>query len=261
MTECCKCGVSGERARLFDAIGDEGVVQICEKCSFGTSMPIIRKPTDFQIKKAEKKQTVYEKLAGTAGIDVQKHQVAISGVKTNDRLEKQETSLRDIVDRNLEMNLPEKPAPNPNLVDNFHWILMRARRKRKLTQFQIAKELTEPITAIKMAEQGILPEDNYQLLSKLESFFGVNLMKREIVKRPIQEKPKRLGFDADATKTLTISDLKEMDKGHEEEIFAQEPTSVEEGVEDINLINQEIVDIEDVEDISKEDIDDLIHKK
>lgn len=263
MAECFKCGVSGERARLFDAIGDEGIVQICEKCSFGTSIPVIRKPTDFQIKKAEKTQTVYEKLAGVAGIDVKKHQGAIYNPKTNYDLDKQDTSLRDIVDRNFNMNLPEKSAPDPNLIDNFHWVIMRARRSKKLTQFQFAKELAEPIAAIRMAEQGILPEDNYKILHKIENFLGINLMRREIVKMPIQEKFKEIGFDKSTTRALTISDIKRMNKEREEDVFTQEPTLIEEGIEDINLINQDIIDIdeEDLEGVSEDESEGLIFKR
>ncbi len=223
MVECFKCGVSGDKARLFDAISDEGIVKICEKCSFGEDMPIIRRPTTFQLKETEKKKTVYEKLAGRQGINVQQHQEAISSAKTKELLDKQEISLRDIVDRNFQMNLPEKSRSNPNLVDNFHWLIMRARRKRKLTHSQFARELAESVTAIKMAEQGILPEDDYKLLSKIESFLGIKLIKREIVERTIKEQPKRLGFDADTSKTLTISDLKEMKQEHEAEIFKENP--------------------------------------
>ena len=71
--------------------------------------------------------------------------------------------------------------PRPDLVDNFHWLIMIERRKRKLTQEQLAKEIGESETVIKMAEQGFLPEDDYKIITKLESFLGVKIRKLKTI--------------------------------------------------------------------------------
>ena len=39
--ECAKCGISSDRALLFDAIAGKGIVKICKKCSFDEHLPII----------------------------------------------------------------------------------------------------------------------------------------------------------------------------------------------------------------------------
>jgi len=147
MEECFKCGVSSVRARLFDAISDEGIVKICEKCSFEEHMPIIRRPTTFQLKESERKQTVYEKLSRAAGIKTPE------ATDSSFSKLKEEVTLREIVDRKYQENLPKESAPRPEMIDNFHWIIMRARRMKKLTQAQFAKEIGESEAAIKMAEQ------------------------------------------------------------------------------------------------------------
>ncbi len=212
INECFKCGISGEKALLFDAISNEGIVKICKKCSFEEDIPIIRKPTDFQLKESETKQTIYERLSNAAGIKNKKDD------KTVELLKKQETTLRDIVDRNFDMNLKQKPEQRLDLVDNFHWIIMRIRRLKKMTQSQLAKAIAEPEAAIKKAEEGIIPEGNYQFINKLENCLGIRLLKKEFIKKT-EEKPTEIRFDPITTKSLTIADLRGMKEKHEAEIF------------------------------------------
>ncbi len=59
---------------------------------------------------------------------------------------------------------------NPfGMVDNFHWIIMRARRARKLTQKQFAEAIEESEEAIKMAEKGVLAKNDLVLVNKIEN--------------------------------------------------------------------------------------------
>jgi len=231
MAECYKCGISGNEARLFDAITKEGIFKICNKCLGEEDIPVIRKPTTFQLKESEKPPTVYERLSRVAGISSEEHKEKFSRAHDEKKqlLEKQETTLREIVDRNYEEKIKdqkkeeagqfqEKPK-RADLIDNFHWILMRARRRKKLTQEQLANEIAESKTAIEMAEKGILPEDDYRLVNKLEVFLGVRIIKPEA--RPEPAKPK-FGLDENTTKELTISDLKEMKSEIETKKMSQE---------------------------------------
>ena len=61
MDECFFCGVSGEKVRLFQAIGDEGIIFVCENCAYDEDIPIIRKPTTFQLKNSEKLEDKIQK--------------------------------------------------------------------------------------------------------------------------------------------------------------------------------------------------------
>jgi len=227
---------------LFDAVSDEGIIKICEKCSNEESIPVIRRPTTFQLKESERRHSVYEKLSRASGIELS---------EINSSLDRrQEATMREIVERNLEGKVPKEVGPRPEMVDNFHWIIMRARRFRKLTQEQLAREIGESGAAVAMAEKGILPEDDYRLVDKLERYFGVNLVRDEFAKEiRASEKPKRLSFDIPSSKNLTIADLKQMKKEKEtgikkEEVFEEEPG-----------------DIKEVEGLSKEDMDKIIFKK
>lgn len=269
MMECFECGISGDKAVLFDAISDKGIVKVCEKCSFEGDIPIIRKPSIFKLKESERKQTVYERLSHVAGINKEK-------VLENKELKKQERSLREIIDRSFESQFKEAESYN-NLVNNFHWIIMRARRLKKLTQEQLANAIGEPGTAIKMAEKGVLPENYLSLIKKLEDDLGVKLIKRDFVPEK-KEKPRELVVDAEllgkpqnifeeeTAKSLTISDLKEMKERRESKILEksfEEDYVLNEDVTGENEEKPEFVekkqDKEDSkQDLSKEDIDKIL---
>lgn len=237
--ECFICCVSDKKARLFEAISfkDKGIIRICESCSKRENIPLIRRPTTFQLKEAEKSPTqkVYDML-----LSARKHQYDFKRIKAKEFEKKREdVNLRKIVDRNYEKFIPLEKMPRPDLIDNFHWVIMRARRLKKLTQEQLARELSESEAAIKMAEQGILPEDDYRLVSKIESFLGINLRKitekkpdeiRESVREKIYEIPEEtparvIKFDPVMAKNITIADLRRM---KEEVSEGKEPDNSEE---------------------------------
>ena len=208
--ECSICGKSEEDVRLLDAISPEGVVKICGSCAKSENMPILRRPTTFQLKEAEKKFRVYETLSSRRE---QAKEQSKGDEKKNEK-EKLEITLKEIANRNYEKTISEEKKLRPDLVDHFHWIIMRARRMKKLTQEQLAKEISESTAAIKMAEKGILPEDDYRLVNKLESFLGIKIAKDKSKARikEFQEKiPARvLKFDKSTMQNLTIADLKKI---------------------------------------------------
>ena len=211
MEECFKCGISEDKVLLFDAICDEGVMKICSKCSEKEDIPIIRKPTESQLRDSERRRSIYERLSGKQIEPVRKEKL---------KIERTPTSMRELVDRSYTDRAPKKREPRPDLIDNFHWVIMRARRSKKISQAQLAKEIDESEAAIKMAEQGILPKDDYILVNKLERNLGIKLIRKEAeeVIKKIQP-PKKLSFDPFSSRRLTIGDLKEMKQKHESEIL------------------------------------------
>ncbi len=66
--ECFKCGISDQKAALYDVITREGLIKLCDSCSRREDSPIIRKPTVFQLKEIERKPTTYERLSKMAGL-------------------------------------------------------------------------------------------------------------------------------------------------------------------------------------------------
>ena len=221
--ECFNCGVSGDRIRLFDAVSGRGIVKICERCSSEERLPIIRKPTTFQFEELEKKSSVYERLSRSAGIEPMEEK------PEKKELEKIEATLKEVADKNYEQKIQEKPEPRSDLVDNFHWIIMRVRRLKKLTQEQLAKAISEPEIAIEMAERGILPEGDYRLVKKLENYLGIRLVKEESVKKKYEgsldelsfENNEKISFDPTGSQNLTIADLKKMKEEREAKILGE----------------------------------------
>jgi len=201
MNECFRCGVSGEKVRLYNAISRKGIVKVCSECASIEKIPIIRQPTENQIEDSKRQKSVRDMLAG---------------VNRGKALAGREISLRELVDRNLKERLAKQPS---DLIDNFQWTIQRVRRNRKITREQFARGIGESEATVRMLESGILPNNDYKIIGKTESFLGVNLKKAGTSKLQginKNEALKKIGFDRDSTNRLKIADLREMKKRQEE---------------------------------------------
>ncbi len=188
MAECFKCGVSDEKAILFDAISSKGIVNVCRRCSIVEEIPIIRTPKQEDENKPKLQSNVARNLYA--------------------RPQKQEdATLRNIVERNFKQNLKEDFSLKNSLIMNFHWVIMRARRARKMTQEQLAKALREPEIAIKTLEIGYVPEKSLLLIKKIEQYLGIRLRKPE---KGANDAIIRTDFNS--IQDAKISDLKEIPK-------------------------------------------------
>lgn len=176
MEECLKCHRSEREVRLFDVIYENEVVKMCERCAILEEIPIIKRPTTSQLKETEKNYSVYQRLKRMAGLEKKedKHEESIL-----DRIRK--------LDENPELEMPEEESTN--LVHNFHWYIMRARRNKGLSQRQLAWALGESEAAIKMLERGELPGEPKILIKKLEQFLQVKL--RERTEKEIKEEKEK----------------------------------------------------------------------
>lgn len=65
------------------------------------------------------------------------------------------------------------------LIDNFHWDIVKIRKSRNLSRKQLADAIGFKEEDIKMVENGRLPEDNFFLVNKLEGFLKINLRKNK----------------------------------------------------------------------------------
>ena len=201
MNECFRCGVSGEKVRLYDAISSKGVVKICSDCNSIERLPIIKRPTTDQIADSQKQKSVRDMLGG---------------MNRGKLMAGREMSLRELVDKNLKERLAKQPS---DLIDNFHWTIQRIRRNRKITREQFAKGINESEATVRMLEQGILPNNDYKIISKVENYLGVSLKKQGasgVFETKTKEHLRRLAFDRDSASHLKIADLKEMKKRQEE---------------------------------------------
>jgi ribosome-binding protein aMBF1 (putative translation factor) len=252
--ECFKCGADGSKVRMFDAISGLGIVHICERCSKEEGLPLIKRPTTEQLKRAESNTPVRKVLEEMSGNKISNQKIYERDKKL---LEKEEITLRELVEKKYE-NTPKKSLPRPDLIENFHWVIMRARRSRKVSHKQLARAISESEAALQMAERGILPEDDNKLVHKLENYLGIKLVKD---KSPFSVKKEEsfslnkenlkesyLMFDPYASKRITISDLQEIKKKKQEQ-------------EEIEEINENFPEEEILEDLTSEEIDKIIFRK
>ena len=172
---CARCNVNGDEVRLFDAVYEGRIGSLCERCSIIENIPIIKKPAASQLRDSEKGIGVYSRMKRLAGIKDSK---------------KEETFFRE--DRLKELNehpnleIPEKN--NLNLINHFHWEIMKNRRRKGLSQKQLAEHLGESEIVIQMLEKAKLPERAEQLIKKIEQFLQIKLTKISDTERFLQTK-------------------------------------------------------------------------
>lgn len=172
---CVRCSISGNDVRLFDAIYEGKMESICERCSIIENIPIIKKPSSSQLKESEKAPGVYDRMKRMSGIrDIKKEETFF----IDDKL--------DELEKMPELELPEREKLN--LIEHFHWHIMKNRRKKGLTQEQLAKAIGESEIVIIMMEKGKLPENAEVVLRKLEQFFQFKLKKISEREKLLKEK-------------------------------------------------------------------------
>ncbi len=272
MAECFKCGVSDEREKLFDAVSGKGVVKICRNCAREENLPLVQ---PVELNKPEKTRSVYERLSDMAKIDPEKHRSMLlekakqdsMGKYNYNRERRKETTLKNVIDSNYQKN---KPQPRTDLVPNFHWVIMRARRAKKLTQKQLAENIGEPETSIVNAENGVILNNSDTLIRKLENYFNIKILNTENAytsssnnllmagSKEARERFEKEGkFDRETSENLTISDLQEIDKksdsGSKKGLFSFFRRKKEK--------SQEEKSEEDKQEISDEEADKILFSK
>ncbi|MBI2628924.1 hypothetical protein HYW74_02485 [Candidatus Pacearchaeota archaeon] len=182
--KCMLCGSNSGESGLIDAIDGREIIKLCENCASKNNFPLIRKPTQEQINRANRFYGVRDRLMVNRP-DLK--QIAVRKETPEDK------ELKRVISENAKLQKYE------DLVDNFHWHIQQGRRMRKLSQKQLAEMIAEPEVVISMAEQGKLPEDYNRVISKLEQFLKVKLKKQE--DKPVseteqnQEQSEEEGFD------------------------------------------------------------------
>jgi len=167
MQSCDICGITSTEVRIFDAVYELRMSSLCERCSIIENIPIIKKPNPEQLKESETIR-VSDKMRDLSGI--RKPEEPKTFFK--------EDSLKEL-DNNPNLELPEKESLN--LINNYHWEIMKQRRRRGQSQKQLAESLGESEVAIQMIEKSKLPENSKRIINKLEQIFQVDL----IIKEPV----------------------------------------------------------------------------
>jgi len=206
MEMCFKCNAPETKALLFDAVLPEGIRKICGKCSSTENIPIMN---DKFMYNKQKQPTVYERMKRISGISPEKR----------DDSERKETEkvLSQMVDSNFERRFKDDINLKKNLVENFHWVILRGRRAKHLSQEQLAYNIKVPLRAIQLIEKGLVPERS-EILDKIENYLGVIIRKQQenIISKKSEEE-----LILEKIHDLTIADLKEMKKKKEGEMWEE----------------------------------------
>lgn len=281
MEKCFRCGITSEETRLFDAIAEEGIVKACKECIDREGLPVVKKPSLDQLKESEDRVSVRDKLSMMAGIESRKDsQGKGEYVRTSSGKNKGEFNLNDVIERNLEkrklsQKSIEKLPPEKELVENFHWKVMRARRLKKISQEQLGMEIGESETAINMIETGELPEDFERLIKKLEAYLRIRLFKNQQARK--EKNKAEISFDPYSTKTTTVGDLKDKEESQESEeeypeqnkirrsklwnLFRKRARKVEEEESEEESQGQESYSENIDQDLSYDDLDDYAYQE
>jgi len=193
MQSCDICRITSTEVRIFDAIYDLRMSSLCERCSIIENIPIIKKPNSEQLKESET-------------IKVSERMRDLSGIREPDKPDTffKEDMLKEL-DNNPNLELPEKE--NLNLIDNFHWEIMKQRRRRRLSQTQLSESLGESEIAIQMIEKAKLPENSKRIINKLEQVFQISLRKE---KPRIQQDIQPILVDGEGEKIDFVPEDEEM---------------------------------------------------
>jgi len=182
MKNCELCFVGNNKVKIFEGIYESRLINICERCSIIENVPIVRRPNTSQLKESELR--IYDRMKRLSGLSRFSEQ----------KPKKQDTFFVEDRLKQLEASPHlERPEESLNLMDHFHWEIMKQRRRKGLSHEQLAKNLGESVIVIQMLEKGKLPGNADVLIRKLEQFFQISLRKideREIIFREKFKKTK-----------------------------------------------------------------------
>ncbi len=159
---CAICKKTGEETTLYPGIQATKMVNVCTECAEDQGIPIIRKPSQSQLSRADKTYSVRERLD------------RMSGRRDATEISKDQT----LTQRNLsKLRMPKPKQHHVDTLDNYYWTLNMARRRAKMTTTQLAKKINTTSYVIQEIEKGFIPEDFREIFLKLESLLGIKLLK------------------------------------------------------------------------------------
>lgn len=164
---CAICKKSSDETKLFEGISKAGMINICNECSESEGIPIIKKPSESQLNKADERFSVRERMERMSGrhetTEISKDQIVTQG--------------------NLaKLRMPAPKQHHKDVMDNYYWTLNIARRRKKFSISQLAEKMRVAPQLIQSIEKGKLPENFTELFLKLEAFLRIKLLKNHKTK-------------------------------------------------------------------------------
>ena len=147
-----------EQKRLVDAIEDGRIVRVTEEYAKREGLMVIRRPEQSALDspQAQQQMKLTPRLRGErkAYFDIDKYR-------------RPQHDKNDII---------------ASLVNNFHWIIGSRRKQLNLSRKQLAEAINSSQEDLKMIENGILPQSDYVLINKLETYLKLSLRKEGPIK-------------------------------------------------------------------------------
>ncbi|MEK6934193.1 MAG: helix-turn-helix transcriptional regulator [Nanoarchaeota archaeon] len=139
--------------KLVEAIEEGKIVNVPEDYAVREGLPILRR---------SKSEEIIKDVKGEKSLDVKD----LRGV---DR--------REIFGLNYKKPWRKRNDVIDSLFDNFQWTITAKRRQLGLTRKKLAEAIGSNEEDIKMIENGVLPSDDFVLVSKIQDYLGINLRK------------------------------------------------------------------------------------
>ncbi|MFA5485149.1 MAG: helix-turn-helix transcriptional regulator [Candidatus Pacearchaeota archaeon] len=230
--KCALCGITEEDTTLYEGIYDREMIFVCQNCAREERIPIIRKPSIEQLKDINKFDSVRERMERMSGM---------KRIRTNIGEDQQ------IVLRNLtKLRIPEPKQKHEDVEDNYYWELNMARRRKKITTNQLAKETGISLEIIENLEKGKLPIDFKEILSRLEEYFNLKLLRHHDPK---------INFIVKENENKILEDVKQKIKEDREEVFKRRRKKI------LKKIENSEIDFSKQEDLKNITLNDLIKIK
>ncbi len=160
---CLICKQTDEETNILKGIYDGRVVFVCERCAEIENIPLIKKPSEDQLRIAETRQSVRERMEKMSGL-ARKRALTSEQIITHKNLAK--------------LRIPAKKQEHPKLVENYYWKIQLARRKKKISINQVFEKTGIDKDILIELEKGVLPNEFEKIIAKLEVFFGIILLKK-----------------------------------------------------------------------------------
>jgi len=159
---CAVCKRENDEVKLFEGILKAEMIRICEECAESEGVPLVRKPSEEQLQKAEERYSVRERME------------RMSGVREATEISEDQT----ITQGNLaKLRVPPKKQQHDDVLDNYYWTLNLARRRKKLSIGQLSDLIKIDRNILRSIERGKIPENFEEIFLQLESFLGIKLLK------------------------------------------------------------------------------------
>ena len=232
--KCVICKKSSDEVKLFDGIFESEIVHVCESCSINEGIPIIRKPSEEQLRVVDVRQTVRERME------------YLTGRKTTPISEDQSVIQGHIA----KLRVMPKKQYHEDLLEDYSWRVNMARRRKKITRKQLAEKIGTTEGVIQEIEKGKLPSNFKDLFIKLEEFFNIKLLKKDVAKIHY--------IRAEGFEEKILEEVKKKMKESKNILSEEEHERKKVSIEKIKKGNMDFSNIKDLEHVT---LNDLIEMK